>query len=540
MVMALAFFAIAGVRKFGFPIPLADFRRRRNFWIALTLLAFLAHNIWILLILMFLLVWMYQRTDGNPVALYCVVLLGLPPYGQMIPGFAGLNRLLYVDTYAVAAVALLVPAALAATARMHRPVGAAWPDRLLIAYVAIGFGVALTAVPLTEAVRATLVYPLVYLVLPYYVASRFDWTLERFRDLVTTIAVMCGLLAVIGVFETTRYWLLYDAVDRALALDYWGWGGYLERSGSGRLRAVATTGHSLVLGFMMAFALCLLGYLRYVMLSGRGTASGPGAGPGAAPGAPAPRGEPTRAGRAIDQRADWARIGWVLAIALLVAGLLSSTARGPWLGLLAGIAVLLATSRMPVRRMIIGGIAVAVVLAAVLAFTPGRALLDYVPFVGQQDAYNVTYRSRLFDVSLDVIAQRPLLGDYHFMRNPMLEVMRQGEGIIDIVNSYLEIAMRQGLLSLACFVGIFAWPAWQTFRLLPRLREHHPEAHHLGRALLAALVCVLVTIATVSSILAIAVVPMLLAGLCVGFVGMAQRLLGDPAPRAAAKSRRRG
>ena len=34
--------------------------------------------------------------------------------------------------------------------------------------------------------------------------------------------------------------------------------------------------------------------------------------------------------------------------------------------------------------------------------------------------------------------------------------MMQGEHIIDIVNTYLEIALRSGLVGLSLFVGVFA------------------------------------------------------------------------------------
>jgi O-antigen ligase len=107
-----------------------------------------------------------------------------------------------------------------------------------------------------------------------------------------------------------------------------------------------------------------------------------------------------------------------------------------------------------------------------------------------------------------------------------MQEMIQGEGIIDMVNSYLSIAMSFGFVGLTMFSAVFLSAAWGLFRGM-RTAAPGSELHDLGRALLATMVGALVTIATVSSILIIPTVYWLIAGLCVGYANLATRRQSD-------------
>ena len=132
------------------------------------------------------------------------------------------------------------------------------------------------------------------------------------------------------------------------------------------------------------------------------------------------------------------------------------------------------------------------------------------------DEANVTYRQQLFNISIEVIKMNPWLGSFDYMSVPIMQDLIQGEGIIDMVNSYLAIALSYGIVGLTLFAGVFASAAWGIWRCM-RLAEPTDEVHVLGRALLAALAGALVIIATISSILAVPTIYWLLGGLCVGY-----------------------
>jgi O-antigen ligase len=105
------------------------------------------------------------------------------------------------------------------------------------------------------------------------------------------------------------------------------------------------------------------------------------------------------------------------------------------------------------------------------------------------------------------------------MRNPILEEMRQGQGIIDIVNSYLQYALEFGLVGLGLFLLLILVVLRGVWRTRSAARKSNDiEVAILGRTLLAAMGGILVTIATVSSIFSIPALYWLIIGACVAYI----------------------
>jgi O-antigen ligase len=121
----------------------------------------------------------------------------------------------------------------------------------------------------------------------------------------------------------------------------------------------------------------------------------------------------------------------------------------------------------------------------------------------------------LLENSLLVISQRPWFGGGDYYNELASLGMVQGEGIVDLVNTYIVVALSQGCVGLFLFVGVFAAAAFRLFRAWKGV-ETPAEFHLLGRSLISALVAMLVIIATVSPILCIPTLYWTLAGLCVG------------------------
>ncbi len=102
--------------------------------------------------------------------------------------------------------------------------------------------------------------------------------------------------------------------------------------------------------------------------------------------------------------------------------------------------------------------------------------------------------------------------------------MIQGQGIIDIVNTYIGIALSFGLIGLTLFVVFFVCVLQGIRKGMRSFPNEDDEARRLGRALLATLAGILITIVTVSSITVIPVVYWSVAGLGVAYAQMARRL----------------
>ena len=167
----------------------------------------------------------------------------------------------------------------------------------------------------------------------------------------------------------------------------------------------------------------------------------------------------------------------------------------------------------------------AVLALPLLAIVPGgQKIIDLLPFIGSVEAENITYRQRLIDNSLIVIQRNLWLGSFDYRSTPEMQSMIQGQGIIDIVNTYIAVALQMGVIGLTLFVGFFATIALGIRKAMRSFPKQDDESRRLGRALLATLAGILVTIITVSSITVIPVVYWSVAGLGVSYAQMARRL----------------
>ena len=463
-----------------FGIAPADYQRRRNVWLALTVLSFLAHSFWIYLAVAAWMLALAGAKDGHRLGLYLFVLFAIPPFWQEVPGFGVVNYLVEMTHARLLALVVLLPAYLQLRARPGTPgFGSMWADRFLLGYLLLQIGLQGMVDTATNTMRFAF-YTFVDVFLPFYVASRSLRDLEACRDALASLLVAALVMAPIAAFEYAKHWLLFATVPGALGVQF-GMGNYLSRGDS--LRALASTGHSIILGYVMAIAIAFYGY-AHAFLSNRRVAA--------------------------------------LLLGVLLIGLYAPVSRGPWMGAAAGFVLMLLTGPNKMSR--IGKvIAIGIPVAVGLAFSPfGEKLIDLLPFVGTVDDFNVTYRQRLFEVSMQVMWLHPVFGSFDYLSAPVMQEMVQGEGIIDMVNTYLSIALSYGLVGLGLFVAVFLAAVFGVARGI-WLHASGSEMQDLGRALLAAMVGVLITIATVSSILIVPTVYWVLAGLCSGYGVLAAR-----------------
>lgn len=477
LVLAGAVFAAARPLICAEAMPHEDFARRRNLWFALTLAAFLAHNFWIFIVFAAALLLLTVLAEGNKLALYFCVLFAVPAIEAEIPGFGIVEHFFAIDYLRLLALAVLLPAWLVLRIRPEaEPFGRSLADKLLLAYLVLQFFVQLPHASLTETLRKGVFYAFVDVFLPYYVASRAARHLAALRDALMAFALAALVAAAIAVFEFARHWLLYTPLEQALGVD-WGLLNYLER-GDGLLRAQASTGQPIILGYVLAIALTLMLYLKRFIPS-----------------------------------MPWRNATLVL----LAAGLVAAMSRGPWIGAAVMLLAFVATGPRALPRLAKLGVAGVCVLPLLMVTRAGQVIVDYLPFVGTVEADNITYRERLFEVSLGVVLDHPFFGAWDFLQLPVMQQLTQGQGIIDIVNTYLGVALASGLVGLALFCGFFLVVLVQLFAAMRRAGDRGGELYALGQALFCALLGILVLIFTTSSIALIPVVYWSIAGLAQGY-----------------------
>lgn len=458
-----------------------DFRLRAMSWIVITLLCFLTHNYWVFALLSVPFLVVYGGRDSNRLSFYFFLLFAVPPFLVEVPGFGIFERLLELDHLRWMALAVLLPAFIALKSRPDVPkLGSTVVDKFILAYIGLWFMLQLTTSGTTITNLGRIVVLLFLDVfLPYYVASRALRNLQDFRDALMSLVIAIGILAPLSMFEFSRRWLLYNAVEVALGQPLWGFGTFLERGEGGALRALVSVGHPIVLGYLVVVALGLMMFLK----------------------------------RSILNDLQW-KIVWLV----LFGGMLASVSRGPWVGCAAMFAMFLLTGpniTSKLGKAIVAGI---VLVPIALTTEQGQKMLDYLPFIGTVESRNVDFRQRLIEVSLGVLAHFPWFGALDYLQHPDMQVMRGEDGIIDVVNTYLGVAMATGVVGLTIFVAPFLVVLVDLARTLNRMTDKTSDVHLLGRTFLAVLVGTLVTIGTVAAILTVPVVYLTLLGMSAGYL----------------------
>jgi O-antigen ligase len=477
VVLAALTFALARAPACAAAMKDDDFVRRRNVWFALTAAAFLAHNFWIFVLFAAALLLFSVAAEGNKLALYFFVLFAVPAIDAEIPGFGLMEHFFALDYLRLLSLAILLPAWFVLRLRpQSEPFGRSTADKLLAGYLVLQFLLQLPHTTLTEALRRGMFYAFTDVFLPYYVASRAARERAALRDALMAFALGALVLAPIALFEFVRHWLLYRPLEDALGVN-WGLLNYLER-GDGLLRAQASTGQPIILGYVLAVALGLMLYLGRFL--------------------------PSRSWRSA-------------ALVLLAAGLVAAMSRGPWVGALVMVLAFVATGPHAASRLAKLGTAALCAAPLLFASPAGKELVDYLPFVGSVEAHNLTYRERLFEISLGVVLDHPLFGAWDFLQLPVMQQLRQGEGIIDVVNTYIGVALASGFVGLGLFCGFFLVVLYELAGAMRRAGGRGGEVYALGQALFCVLLGILVMIVSTSSLTLIPVVYWSIAGLALAY-----------------------
>ncbi len=460
----------------------ADFTRRRNLWLGLTTVAFVSPNFWVFTLAAGALLLFFRSREPNPVALFFLVLFIVPTGGLPISGMGVINYLFELSYQRLVVLLILFPAFLAIASRNTKlPFGRTTPDKLLALYIILSIALFLRQTTITDTLRQGF-YQFIDVFLPYYVISRSLQNTNHFRDALLSLVLAIMLLAMIASFEVAKHWMLYNPLERIFDFTQ-GRSGYGARAGL--VRATASVG-PIPLGYLMTIGIGFYLYLQQFIRS--------------------------KFNR---------RIGFLL----LLCGLLASISRGPWVGaalLFCVFSVIGPNKKSRISKLLIAGL-LAFTLASILP--GGQKFLDLLPYIGaESEQATITYRERLLDNSLIVIKRHPWFGSVDYLETPEMEAMRQGQHIIDIVNTYIEVALARGIVGFSLFTGFFMVICWGVYKYSKRIPDQTSEEALLGRSLLATLAGILVIIFTVSSISIIPLVYWSVGGIGAAYINMMARL----------------
>ncbi len=425
------------------------------------------------------------RREHNPPALFFSLMFILPVATAQIPGLGLVNFLFDLSHLRILALIILLPAFFSLRQKYNNfSFGRSGPDKALAGYLVLTIILSLLREPSVTNTFRQAFYLFVDIFLPYYVISRSMKNLQSFRDALTSFVLATMLLAAIAVFEFSKHWLLYSSVLTALGLKE-GMTEYLGRGGM--LRVSASAGQPIVLGYIMAVGIGLYLFLQNSI-----------------------------------QHKFMRRSGLVL----LTAGLIVPLSRGPWIGAIALALVFIVTGRNPARRLMSMALMGVLALPLFAMLPGGEKVVNLLPFVGTTEKENIDYRENLITNSMIVIQRNPWFGSNDFLNTPEMEAMRQGQGIIDIVNSYIAITLKTGLVGLGLFAGFFAMTLFGISRAMRSISDKDCEEYLLGRVLLSTLLASLLIIFTVSSIAFVPIVYWSVAGMGVAYAQMVRKNIG--------------
>ena len=346
------------------------------------------------------------------VAAFLLLILLFPPVSQSLGGVADMNHLFILDHVHTLSLVLLGPATIQLLLRKRVERGNPFRavDAFLIAYQVLQLALMFRNISGTAVLRF-LFESATTILLPYYVMTRGLRSLSDVKFVGSFMMIGFIFLAGVGVAEEVTRHSIYSPLAYIYDVK-WQLTQSLMRGGM--LRVQATTPEPIVLAVLMIAALGLWTWL-----------SGPA----------------------------WRRPRNLAVYVVLLAALAFTWSRGPWLGaavfVISLIALKVCSSRIYVAGLI--GVACTVVVAKVTG--TDQVFYDFLKSIfgsSESDFGTIEYRRQIMDASLALMQQSPLFGVPNY--SAYLQDFKQGEGIIDLVNTYMIIGLNSGVIGLTLFL----------------------------------------------------------------------------------------
>ena len=350
--------------------------------------------------------------DAGKVNTFMLFLLPLPPIAYTLGGLEGLNYILRLEHVRVMSIVLLTLPAFRLMLRQRRrdEPSMRLVDLAVIAIQVWNIFLIARYANLTILVR-TLVESFCDVLIPYYVITRTLRTSAQLRSAASYLMLGCVFLACVACVESAVQRNLYGGLQWVYGVR---WESTVDLMRGGFLRVEGPTVQPIVLAFILTFGMALWSWLK-----------------GGAP-----------------------REKWVyLVYAIFGLALVSTWSRGPWLGAVLMV-ITLALQRWLSPRVfgytmlaaVIGGVAMKATGSDSVIMSGLTALFGST----RDDLSTITYRRELLDATLALIKQSPWMGVPNY--ETALQGFKQGEGIIDLVNTYLVVMINGGVIALALFL----------------------------------------------------------------------------------------
>lgn len=349
---------------------------------------------------------------------YIVLLPVIPLYAYTVPGAFGINNILVLSHFRVLAIFLLLPAFFQSQVGTRSKTIGNTTDFFFLAYCLWLIVLVLAQRPSPTDMLRGVVEVFLFMLVPFYAMRKLLCTTGTLEKALVAASFAATLVACIGFVEQAFKWSFYDQIPSTLNMDAQGGFTLAQQVRYGLMRIKSSIGGGIGQFCMLSIGATICSYQL----------------------------------KLISRKSFFPLLG------LLLVCLVFTGSRGPWISTAVMVAVMMFFRfiQTPARLFLSAGI-----VAYVIPVAQDMILSISDPFK------TFSYRSELFDSSVPVILMKPILG-WDSMRqleaSGLLEHMRQGEGIIDIVNTFLGEAMFGGIPRVILFMGILFGCLWSVVR----------------------------------------------------------------------------
>jgi len=401
--------------------------RRAPLWILLSMFAIgmWGHNAWVAYFALLVALPIAAKSRADAAALYCILSVSLPQ--MLMKTFWGSLYLLTISKYLFCALGLGLAFLLKRGSGSFSLKGSRFDIPILIIVV---LELAQARDPSITATLRQSLPTLLTILLPYLLLSRALTRPEDIRRFLLALTLAGFVMAAVATVEARLHWLIYKQIEGLLDL-HTQINAY-HKMRAGMIRAPASFPESTSLGTFLAIA-------AMAALAVRTSFASP---------------------------AKW---GVVLVVLLL--GLMSASSRGAILavgiGLIAWDFFLRRYGALAAKIVGAGGI-------YLLALTAAQFSQFFAAMVGKSGGAQETtdYRYLLLRRGLEEIRKHPVLGQNLKTALDNLQDLRQGEGIIDLVNGYINYGLTLGYMGIVGLILVFASLALAMFAARRMLRRN--------------------------------------------------------------------
>lgn len=390
------------------------------------------------LIILFVLVVFKPKRDVNRLLLYYIAMLPVLPTffrWDVSASFLPINRLFFLHYYDLVNLIYLLPLA-TLTANSG---GGVWKDQgylnaeklrkliifLLVYVLILGF----RGTSLTDGLRSFLQGSMSLLLIIFAFKNLYEQK-KLIAYVMQGVLISGCIMAFIGFFQYWKLWKFYTELPYSLVGENLLYQMTEVRGGGMR---VASTMNPLSFGFYMT--ICAGVIFQYM------------------------------------RNESWTFWGRVL-LGVYIYGLILTNSRGGILGLLIMLAVyyLYDSKYQQLRKSILSMRWIMIIIMIPLVSSG----INYLVKIDENGTF--LYRVDLVSNSLLAAKDNIMLGSANFLDHPAMQASKQGQGIIDITNSYLGLLLENGLIGL----GLFVYIGFTLLKKLIRLRRQAFDCGNIG------------------------------------------------------------